>query len=52
MFLSTGRFLIKPNNHELGEIFQTKLKTREDVGPLRAKASGGGGAQRARFHGR
>lgn len=24
-------FLIKPNNHELGEIFNTELKTREDI---------------------
>ena len=30
-------FLIKPNNHELGEIFQTKLKTREDVVPYGRK---------------
>ena len=26
-------FLIKPNNHELGEIFGVELKTREDVVP-------------------
>lgn len=26
-------FLIKPNNHELGEIFQVELKTREEVVP-------------------
>ena len=26
-------FLIKPNNHELGEIFDVELKTREDVIP-------------------
>ena len=26
-------FLIKPNNHELGEIFETELKTREEVIP-------------------
>lgn len=26
-------FLIKPNNHELGEIFETELKTREEVVP-------------------
>lgn len=26
-------FLIKPNNHELGEIFGTELKTREEVVP-------------------
>lgn len=26
-------FLVKPNNHELGEIFHVELKTREDVVP-------------------
>ena len=26
-------FLVKPNNHELGEIFDVELKTREDVVP-------------------
>ena len=26
-------FLVKPNNHELGEIFQVELKTREEVIP-------------------
>lgn len=30
-------FLIKPNNHELGEIFGVELKTREDVGPYARK---------------
>lgn len=30
-------FLIKPNNHELGEIFQVELKTREDVIPYARK---------------
>lgn len=30
-------FLIKPNNHELGEIFGVTLKTREDVIPYAAK---------------
>lgn len=30
-------FLIKPNNHELGEIFKTELKTREDVIPYAKK---------------
>ena len=30
-------FLIKPNNHELGEIFQVKLETREDVIPYAEK---------------
>lgn len=30
-------FLIKPNNHELGEIFGVKLKTREEVVPYAKK---------------
>lgn len=30
-------FLIKPNNHELGEIFQVELKTREEVIPYGRK---------------
>lgn len=30
-------FLIKPNHHELGEIFGTELKTREDVIPYGRK---------------
>ncbi len=30
-------FLIKPNNHELGEIFHTELKTRESVVPFARK---------------
>ncbi len=30
-------FLIKPNNHELGEIFEVTLKTREDVIPYGKK---------------
>ena len=30
-------FLIKPNNHELGEIFGVELKTREDVIPYAKK---------------
>lgn len=30
-------FFIKPNNHELGEIFKTELKTREDVIPYAKK---------------
>ena len=30
-------FLIKPNNHELGEIFQVKLESREDVVPYARK---------------
>ena len=30
-------FLIKPNNHELGEIFNTQLRTRESVVPYAQK---------------
>lgn len=30
-------FLIKPNNHELGEIFGVTLKTREEVIPYGRK---------------
>jgi 1-phosphofructokinase len=30
-------FLVKPNNHELGEIFDVELKTREDVVPYAKK---------------
>lgn len=30
-------FLIKPNNHELGELFRTELTTREDVIPYAGK---------------
>ena len=30
-------FLVKPNNHELGEIFEVTLKTREDVIPYGRK---------------
>lgn len=30
-------FLIKPNNHELGEIFGTEIETREDVEPYARK---------------
>jgi 1-phosphofructokinase len=30
-------FLIKPNNHELGEIFQVELRTRESVVPYAKK---------------
>lgn len=30
-------FLVKPNNHELGEIFHTNLSTREDVIPYAKK---------------
>lgn len=30
-------FLIKPNNHELGDIFKTKIKTRKEVIPYAKK---------------
>ena len=30
-------FLIKPNNHELGEIFDVELRTREEVIPYAKK---------------
>lgn len=30
-------FLVKPNNHELGEIFKTELKTRDEVVPYAVK---------------
>ena len=30
-------FLVKPNNHELGEIFDVELRTREDVVPYARK---------------
>ena len=33
-------FLIKPNNHELGEIFGVELKTREEVDSLWKETSG------------
>ena len=35
--LEYGPFLIKPNNHELGEIFGVTLKTREEVIPYALK---------------
>lgn len=35
-------FLIKPNNHELGEIFHVTLDTREDVVPYAKKLQGQG----------
>ena len=35
--LSYHPFLIKPNNHELGEIFGVELKTREEVVPYGKK---------------
>ena len=35
-------FLVKPNNHELGEIFGAELKTREDVIPYGKKLQGKG----------
>lgn len=35
--LSYHPFLIKPNNHELGEIFRVELRTREEVIPYARK---------------
>ena len=37
-------FLIKPNNHELGEIFNTKLTTRKEVIPYAVKLRAQGAA--------
>ena len=37
-------FLIKPNNHELGEIFNTKLTTRKEVIPYAEKLRAQGAA--------
>ncbi len=45
-------FLIKPNNHELGEIFSVELKTRESVVPYAKTAAGKGRTERSGFHGR
>ena len=44
-------FLIKPNNHELGEIFQVTLNTREEVCSLCEEASGKRCAQCAGVYG-
>lgn len=35
--LDNKPFLVKPNNHELGEIFRVSLKTREEVVPYAKK---------------
>lgn len=35
--LENHPFLVKPNHHELGEIFRVELKTREDVVPYAKK---------------
>ena len=48
-------FLIKPNNHELGEIFGVELKTRQEVVPYGKKLQGKGGTWRGKctdIHGR
>ena len=45
-------FLIKPNNHELGEIFGVELNTREDVIPYGKKTAGNGSRERFDLHGR
>ena len=45
-------FLIKPNNHELGEIFDVELGTRSEVISYAGKLKERGGAERVSFHGR
>ena len=42
-------FLIKPNNHELGEIFGVELKTRDEVQPY-AKKTAGDGSQKCNLY--
>lgn len=36
-------FMIKPNHHELGEIFSTEIKTLGDIKKIRENAAGYGG---------
>ena len=45
-------FLIKPNNHELGEIFGVELKTRQEVVPYGKKTSGTWRGKCTDIHGR
>ena len=45
-------FLIKPSNHELGEIFGVELKTRESVVPYAKQLREKGAQERSGFHGR
>ena len=45
-------FLIKPNNHELGEIFGVELKTRDDVQPICKEIAGDGSKKRTCVNGR
>ena len=45
-------FLVKPNNHELGEIFGVELKTREDVDSLWKETSGKRCKKCSDLHGR
>ena len=44
-------FLVKPNNYELGEIFGTDLKSREDVIPYAKKNERNGSCKCSGFHG-
>lgn len=45
-------FLIKPNNHELGEIFDVELLTRESVVPYAKKLQEKGARKCSCIHGR
>lgn len=45
-------FLVKPNNHELGEIFGVELKNRQDVIPYGKKLQEKGARKRADLNGR
>ena len=35
-------FLIKPNNHELGQLFGVTISSKEDVKEIRSEAAGAG----------
>lgn len=45
-------FLVKPNNHEIGEIFGVELKTRSEVVPYAKKNAGNGCEECTCFNGR
>lgn len=45
-------FLIKPNNHELGEIFGVEIRTREEAVPYARKNAGKRSQKRTGVHGR
>ena len=44
-------FLVKPNNHELGEIFQTVLKTSDEIVEAAKKITANGSQKCVDFHG-